>query len=76
MRNTSVGYRLDLGDQLAASLHPDGSLSFVDSRGRGADLNPEQTDQLAALLRLGGQIRAQARRRRAQESYDLHLVER
>lgn len=67
--STIAGYRLALGQGLAAALHSDGALSLEDGQGRALDLAPDQVDQLAALLRLGGQLRSQARRRRARQDY-------
>lgn len=66
---TPVGLRVELGAGLAASLHPDGALSITDAEGRAADFAPEAVEQLAGLLRMGGQVRASARRRRAAEAY-------
>lgn len=74
MRNPDpLGFRLDLGEQLAAALHPDGGLSLDAGDGRGADLSPGQVDRLAELLALGAGLRARARRRRAAESYTASL---
>lgn len=75
MRSPTVqstsGYALDLGEGLTAALHPDGSLSLERDEG-AADLSPAQVEGLAELLRLGGGLRSQARRRRARNSYSTH----
>ena len=70
MRNPDpLGFRLDLGEQLAAALHADGGLTLDAGDGRGADLSPGQVDRLAELLALGAGLRARARRRRAADAY-------
>lgn len=71
MRNPDpLGFRVELGAGLDALLHPDGALSLEDGQGHALDFQPGQVEQLAALLALGAGLRARARRRRAQTSYE------
>lgn len=68
-RPTARGYALPLGDGVTAHAHPDGGLTFEAGDGRAFDLSPAAALVLADLIGLSGQLRAAARRRRAQETY-------
>lgn len=63
-----AGYTVCLGEDLTASVHPDGALSLEGQAG-AADLSPAQVERLRELLALAGGIIALARRKRARSAY-------
>lgn len=63
------GYSLALGGDLAGHVHADGSLSLERPDGAAVDLLPAQVEALADLLKMSGNVRSMARRRRARAAY-------